>query len=444
MGLAKKKIFYGWWIVLSTSIICGLGYGTWLYSFGVFFKPMMAEFGWSRAMTAGAYSLRSIQGGIASPVLGWVIDKYGGRVVIIGGAIVSGLGFVLMYFVNSLWSFYLINGVILSIGMGAMLYLSAFTVIAKWFVRRLSLALSLMSVGAGVGGLICAPASALLISHFGWRMAFVVTGLVIWAVALPLALVIRNSPAEKGLLMDGDEPSPDRPSACGPDGPSEDSPAQMDFTLRQALLSRPFWLLVGGFFFQGMAQSVVVVHAIPALTDAGLPLALAAFSLGLVMAVSIIGRLLFGYLGDRVEKRILFMICYAMVSAGTLVLMVAHTMSGDLPLHCFVRNRIRGHYPAGSGHSCRVFRADGLRQNPGHHVPPDHGLQRGRSGSGRIFFRYQRLLSFQLFYYGPDSFRCRRLRLFPSPPKDEKMLTLLKTDRRSHPFSRLIKPFPDR
>ena len=76
MGLLKKKIFYGWWIVLSTSIICGLGYGTWMYSFGVFFKPMMAEFGWTRAMTAGAYSLRSIQGGIASPILGWVIDKY--------------------------------------------------------------------------------------------------------------------------------------------------------------------------------------------------------------------------------------------------------------------------------------------------------------------------------------------------------------------------------
>jgi sugar phosphate permease len=151
--------------------------------------------------------------------------------------------------------------------MGAMLYLSAFTVIAKWFLRRLSLALSLMSVGAGLGGLICAPASALLISHFGWRMAFVVTGLVTWAVALPLALVVRNSPAEKGLLMDGDEPAPDQTPAGGPDGSSEDPLAHRDFTLGQALLSRPFWLLVGGFFFQGMAQSVVVVHAIPALTD---------------------------------------------------------------------------------------------------------------------------------------------------------------------------------
>jgi MFS family permease len=325
MPLPPKKIFYGWWIVLVTNIICGLGYGTWLYSFGVFFKPMMTEFGWTRAMTAGAYAMRSIQGGIASPILGWVIDKYGGRVVIFGGGIVSGLGFVLMVFVNSLWSFYLINGVILSIGMGAMLYLSAFTIIAKWFVRRLSLALSLLAVGAGVGGLICAPASAVLINLFGWRMAFVITGLVIWVVVLPLTLVIRNSPTEKGLQTDGDDPKSEKMGGGGSIDLPEAS-ASSDFTLRQALASKPFWLLVAAFFFQNLAQSVVIVHAVPALTDAGIPVAQAAISLGLVTAVSIIGRLLFGYLGDMVEKRYLFMICYAMVSIGTLVLMVARTM----------------------------------------------------------------------------------------------------------------------
>jgi MFS family permease len=323
----KKKIFYGWWIVLATNVICGLGYGTWVYSFGVFFKPMMTEFGWTRAMTAGAYSLRSIQGGIASPILGWIIDKYGGRVVIFWGAIVSGLGFVLMYFVNSLWSFYLINGVLLSIGMGAMLYMSAFTIIAKWFARRLSLALSLLAVGAGLGGLVCAPASAALINRFGWRAAFVVTGLAIWVVVLPLTLVIRNSPQDKGLRPDGDEAEPADPPAAGLGAsPEAGAAGPADYTLRQALASTTFWLLVGAFFFQGLAHSVVIVHAVPALTDAGIPMGRAAFSLGLLMAVSIIGRLLFGYLGDQVEKRYLFMICYALVSAGTLALMAARTM----------------------------------------------------------------------------------------------------------------------
>lgn len=326
MNRSKNKIFYGWWIVAATHIICGLGYGTWLYSFGVFFKPMMSEFGWTRAMTSGAYAMRSIQGGIASPILGWVIDKYGARLVIWGGGLVSGLGFILMYFVHSLWSFYLINGVILSVGMGAMLYLSAFTVIARWFVRRLSLALSFLAVGAGLGGLICAPASAWLIEGFGWRMAFVITGLVTWAVVLPLALVVRNSPEEKGLLPDGDPPQGrEKPFPTVP--PKMEIPEKTDATLKEALLSRVFWLLVGAFFFQGLAHSVVIVHAVPALTDVGIPPAKAAFSLGLLTAVSILGRLFFGYLGDRSDKRYLFVICYTLVGLGVLVLMAARTMA---------------------------------------------------------------------------------------------------------------------
>jgi hypothetical protein len=127
----KKKVFYGWWIVLATNITCMLGYGTWLYSFGVFFKPMIAEFGWTRAMTAAAYSLRSVEGGLAAPVVGWAVDKYRSRAVIQFGAVISGLGFVMMYFVDSLTAFYFVYAIWLSIGMSAMLYIPANAVIAR-------------------------------------------------------------------------------------------------------------------------------------------------------------------------------------------------------------------------------------------------------------------------------------------------------------------------
>ncbi len=147
----KQKIFYGWWIVLATNAICLIGFGTWLYSFGVFFKPMMNEFGWTRAMTSGAASLRSIEGGVAGPVVGWAVDKYGARRVIMFGGFVSGLGFAMMPFVNSLLGFYLAYGIVVSIGMSAMLYLPAFTVIAKWFRRRLSRALACSRSAPGWG-----------------------------------------------------------------------------------------------------------------------------------------------------------------------------------------------------------------------------------------------------------------------------------------------------
>jgi MFS family permease len=307
-----------------------IGYGTWLYSFGVFFKPMSAEFGWTRAMTAGAYSLRSIEGGIASPVVGWAVDKYGARGVILLGAIISGASFALMPLVDSLLGFYLVYGILLSTGMSAMLYLPAWTVIAKWFKRRLSLAMAVLAVGAGVGGLICAPASAFLIERFGWRSAFVILGVVIWVVAIPLTLVVRNSPAEMGLARDGDPLPEVRPkendSPSDPRREDPGSPAPGEYTLTQALKSSVFWLLALAFFFFGMAHSTVTVHTVPALTDAGFSETTAAFSFGLLTLVSVIGRLAFGFLGDHLSKRYLFMVAYALTGLGLLVLMNARTM----------------------------------------------------------------------------------------------------------------------
>lgn len=325
----KKKIFYGWWIVLATNIICMLGYGTWLYSFGVFFKPMAGEFGWTRAMTAGAYSLRSIEGGIASPVVGWAVDKYGSRDVIIIGAIISGFAFVLMPTIDSLVGFYLIYGVLLSAGMSAMLYLPAWSVIANWFRRRLSMAMALLASGAGFGGIICAPAAAYLIAQYGWRTAFVIMGIIIWVIAIPLAFVVRNSPEEMGLEPDGDPPSrmsDDRgmPRAVLANGSV--GTAHTDYTLKQALASPTFWILALAFFFQGLSHSTVIVHTVPALTDAGIPMEKAAFSIGLLTLVSVIGRLSFGFLGDHFTKRYLFMITYSMMGCGILILMNAGGM----------------------------------------------------------------------------------------------------------------------
>jgi MFS family permease len=235
-----------------------------------------------------------------------------------------------MPLVNSLLGFYLVYGILLSAGMSAMLYLPAWTVIAKWFKRRLSLAMALLAVGAGFGGLICAPASAFLIEHYGWRSAFVVLGVVIWIVAIPLALVVRNSPAEMGLAPDGDplsEENPQESDSSPPPGANAPDPATSgDYTLKQALKSSVFWTMALAFFFFGMAHSTVTVHTVPALTDAGIPMTQAAFSIGLLTLVSVIGRLSFGYLGDHITKRYLFMIAYVLTGLGLLVLMNAKTM----------------------------------------------------------------------------------------------------------------------
>jgi MFS family permease len=322
-----KKIFYGWRIVAATNIICMLGYGTWLYCFGVFFKPMMNEFGWTRAMTAGAYSFRGIQGGLAGPVVGWAVDKYGPRVVVFCGGIIAGLGFVLMRTIDSLLAFYLVYGLLLSIGMSAMLYIPAMTVIANWFVRMRSRALSLLAVGAGIGGFVCAPVATVLISTYGWRTSFVIIGIAVWVIVLPLSFVLKKRPEDMGLMTDGDSAADihQRESVSTPSNAILTSAPERDWTLREAMASRTYWILAFAFFLASMTHATVTVHAVPAFTDSGISPERAAVSLGLATLLSIIGRLAFGWLGDFFNKRYLYVMTYSLEAMGVLVLINARS-----------------------------------------------------------------------------------------------------------------------
>lgn len=331
--MKKARIFYGWWIVFATNIICMLGFGTWLYAFGTFFEPMTLEFGWSRAQTSGAASFRSVEGGIAGPVVGWLVDKFGARNVIRGGAVISGLGFMAMATVNSLLAFYLIYGILISIGMSAMLYIPAFVVIARWFSRKLSFAVSILAIGAGIGGFICTPVAALLISNFGWRSAFLFIGMAIWVVVIPLSFVIKNNPEDIGLRRDNDPPEePDEETAtleAAGTVPSRKKKAiHPDCTLKQAFRTHTFWILSVTFFFQSMAHNVVFVHGVISLTDKGIDYEKAALVIGLLTLVSLIGRIVLGSLGDYVDKRYLLAIAHVMLGSGVLVLAFAKAMPG--------------------------------------------------------------------------------------------------------------------
>jgi len=324
----KKKVFYGWYIVAATNIICMLGFGTWLYSFGVLFKPITNEFGWTRMQTSAASSLRSVEGGLIAPAIGWAVDKYGPRIVIFIGGLLSGLGFVLMGRINSLLSFYLAYSIILSIGMSAMLYMPAFAVLANWFVRRRSRAFALLAVGAGIGGLVCAPTASELVIRYGWRWTCIAIGITIWVVVLPLSLIVKRRPEDMGLRPDGDPPLVESGINAGGSGPAAEIPIaspEKDWTLKQAMASRTYWILAMAFFFTSMAHGMIITHAVPSLIDLGIHPTRAAFlGMGLVTALSIIGRLLFGWLGDFVVKRYLLMVSYALCGLGILALANVH------------------------------------------------------------------------------------------------------------------------
>ncbi|MBA7615447.1 hypothetical protein ES703_22728 [subsurface metagenome] len=207
------RIFPGWWIVLTSGILALWGDGFSFYGFSAFFKPIASELGFSRAVTSVAASVRRLEGGLESPLVGWLTDRFGPKWLVLSGVFIMGLALTLMYFVNSLWAYLVVWGVILGTGNNIALSLPLDTTIANWFVKKRGLALGTKILINGFAGAVV-PLVAWLITTQGWRMAAVIGGVVMWLVGLPLVwfFVKQHRPEYYGLLPDGatTEEEPDK------------------------------------------------------------------------------------------------------------------------------------------------------------------------------------------------------------------------------------------
>jgi sugar phosphate permease len=208
------------WVVAGCFVLLFLFAGAGFYSFSIFIKPLENDFGWNRSAISLAMSIYMIVHGVAGPFIGHATETYGPRKVMTLAALMSGICFVGVSFVSSLWSFYLAY-TLLSLGTTGIGFIPVSSVLARWFVRRRGTAIGFAMLGIAVGGLVMAPLVGLIISHFGWRAAFVFMGLLVWLLALPVTLfVIKGSPAEMGLLPDGDAPGAGARHSSGSRPPS--------------------------------------------------------------------------------------------------------------------------------------------------------------------------------------------------------------------------------
>jgi len=324
------KIFYGWWIVSISCVINAFGVGTFFYGFSTFFNPMVAEFGWSRTMMSGVFSLSRLEGGIEGPFVGWLIDKIGARRVLLAGVSLTGLGFILLSQVNSLLSLYLIFGLVLSLGFN-LGYIHATTAsVSKWFIHKRSRAISILVVGNGIGGALFVPLIAWLIVTYGWRTAAIIIGVVTLLIPVPLSFFIKSTPEEVGLLPDG---KPKLSPVASPgqivEGVkkiTESVDDEVNLTVREALKTRAFWIYIGSMMLRNCILGSLVVHQIPHLVDIGIPYQTAAGILGSMILLSIPGRLLIGSLGDWIDKRVLLFILCLMQGVAILILTHATTI----------------------------------------------------------------------------------------------------------------------
>ena len=282
---------------------------------------------------SGAFSLSRLEGGLEGPIAGWLIDKFGARKMIIIGVAIAGVGFMMLWLVNSPLSLYLIFGVFLSIGYNLGYTHGTTAAVTKWFIKRRGRALSLLMSGNGIGGAIFVPLIAWLIIHFGWRWAAVIIGAATLTIPLPLSLIVRSTPEDMGLVPDGQPSSQETlPSEKG--HPSAEASAstpseEVDFTAREALRTCAFWVYTTSMILRACVLSALVIHQIPHLTDIGIPYQTASTVLGLMILMSVPGRFFFGWLGDLFNKQVLlFLLCllqvigiYIFIHATTLALL---------------------------------------------------------------------------------------------------------------------------
>jgi len=305
-------VFYGWWIVGACFLVASLTGGFIVLGFTAFFEPIAYEFGWSYAQISLAASLRGAEVGLLAPLVGFIIDRWGPRRIMFTGIIIIGLGLLFLSRITSLSTFYGAFALI-AIGISGCSATVTMTAVANWFRKKVGIAMGIMLSGFASGGL-WMPLVVELIDIFGWRPAIFILGLIIWAIGLPLSLLLRHKPEQYGCLADGEQSD-----AMAPDNSLY--PAQtieVNITTKQAIKSRAFWHIVLAMMLQFFAISSVIVHVMPYLSSVGIARSTSTFVASAVPLLSITGRLGAGWLGDRFDKRWVATGCFTIMGLGLL------------------------------------------------------------------------------------------------------------------------------
>jgi MFS family permease len=279
------------------------------FSFPIFFVALLEEFGWSRGATAGAFSISSIVQGLLSPVIGILVDRVGPRRVILGGTVLLGGACLLASRITSLWSLYLVTGVLAAAGVCAVGWVPSGALIARWFSNRQGSVMGLAFSGMGVGVLVIGPLAQWVIAARGWRTAYLVLGLGTLAVLVPLAwLGVREAPPvampARGRVVVHD---------LGPGAASRE--------VRAALRTRPFWALFFAYLCTPLTVFPIVTHQVAFAVDQGFPRLFVAGIFGVTGLMSTVGRVLFGMAADRIGRPASATLSYACTALGTLCLL---------------------------------------------------------------------------------------------------------------------------
>ncbi len=245
----KPRVFYGYWMVAFTFLCLTICIGCGSFSFSLFVKPLQSSLDWSRGQIMVGFTIFWVMMGVGSPVVGRLLDRHGARGVISIGALLMGLGFVLLSTVSDLYLFYL-GYVLVGTGASGIGPVPSSAVVSNWFKKKRGTAIGLMSAGIGAGGVVMAPVANYLLESFGWRTTYFAIALIVWVAIIPLSLlVVRTRPSDMGLNPD------DVQSVAGETESEARAVTLSGLTMRQTVATSAFWL-IGVSYFLGNFSSM--------------------------------------------------------------------------------------------------------------------------------------------------------------------------------------------
>jgi sugar phosphate permease len=287
-----KRIYYGWVVVGVTALTLLVASGVRAAS-GVLVKPLESDLGWSRSSISFAISIGLVLYGLAGPLDGSLMDRYGPRRLMIAGLVLTTVTSLVTTATTSLWQFTAVWGALGGIGTGVVAVVLGATVANRWFVKRRGLAIGIFGAATSAGQLVFIPLLIWIVETSGWRGAVVLLAIATAALIGPVVLLMRDAPSDLGLRPLGGTDEPVAPQMVRSSG-----------VMRGAVRVPEFWLLAGSFFICGATSTGLIgTHFLPHSTDEGISEATAAVVLAIMGGMNFVGTIASGWLTDRYDPR---------------------------------------------------------------------------------------------------------------------------------------------
>ncbi len=315
----KKPVFYGYWIVLAAFVTQFVAVGLQNYIIGAFLIPMTEEFSWTRAEFTASRSIGQMVAAFTGFAIGSWIDRYGGRPFILIGMLILSASLFSLGSVQTLTQWWIVNGIILTVGAAMIGNLVVNVTLGKWFVEHRGRAVAIAAMGVSMAGILLPPVSTWLVDVFGWRTAWQVLGVAAALLTLPAGLVVRRAPEDYALNPDG---KTNEQMESG-----EGDAARLDFasslTRAQAVRTGRFYWLVLAFGLFQISITVMLLQTIPFMTDAGYSRLVAASMISLTSIPAFISKPFWGYYIDRYSARLLAALGAAITGVALIIIVLS-------------------------------------------------------------------------------------------------------------------------